>query len=42
MMEQMEFSIPGGIKPSEIVGVYIKQGGEIRGDIIPNPNYGGN
>lgn len=26
--EQMEFSIPGGIKPSEIVGAYKKQGGK--------------
>ena len=40
--EQMEFSIPGGIKPSEIVGVYKKQGGKIIGDFIPNPNFGGN
>ncbi|MBQ3782108.1 MAG: hypothetical protein II838_01535 [Lachnospiraceae bacterium] len=40
--EQMEFSIPGGIKSSEIVGAYKKQGGEIVGDFIPNPNFGGN
>ncbi|MBP3351687.1 MAG: hypothetical protein J6L65_04700, partial [Lachnospiraceae bacterium] len=40
--EQIEFSIPGGIKPSEIVGAYKKQGGEIVGDFIPNPNFGGN
>lgn len=40
--EQMEFSIPGGIKPSEIVGAYKKQGGKIVGDFIPNPNFGGN
>ena len=40
--EQMEFSIPGGIKPSEIVGAYKKQGGKIIGDFIPNPNFGGN
>ena len=39
--EQMEFSIPGGIKPSEIVGAYKKQAGKIIGDFIPNPNYGG-
>ncbi len=38
----MEFSIPGGIKSSEIVGAYKKQGGEIVGDFIPNPNFGGN
>lgn len=40
--EQMEFSVPGGIKPSEIVGAYKMQGGKITGDFIPNPNYGGN
>ena len=40
--EQMEFSIPGGIKPSEIVGAYKKQGGKIIGDFITNPNFGGN
>ena len=40
--EQMEFSIPGGIKPSEIVGAYKKQGGKIIGDFIPNSNFGGN
>lgn len=40
--EQMEFSIPGGIKSSEIVGAYKKQGGEIVGDFIPNLNFGGN
>ena len=39
--EQMEFSIPGGIKPSEIVGAYKKQAGKIIGDFNPNPNYGG-
>ena len=38
--EQMEFSVPSGIKPSEIVGAYKKQGGVIV-DYIPNPNYGG-
>lgn len=40
--EQMEFSILGGIKSSEIVGAYKKQGGKIIGDFIPNPNFGGN
>lgn len=40
--EEMEFSIPGGIKPSEIVGAYKKQGGKIIGDFISNPNFGGN
>lgn len=39
--EQQEFSIPGGIKPDEIVGAYKKQGGSIIGDMIINPNYGG-
>lgn len=37
--EQMEFSIPGGIKPNEIVGAYKKQGGKIVGDFISNPNF---
>lgn len=39
--EQMEFSVPGGINPSEIIGAYKKQGGVIVGDLIPNPNYRG-
>lgn len=39
--EQMEFSVPGGITPSEIVGAYKKQGGVIVGDLISNPNFGG-
>ena len=38
----MEFSIPGGIKPSEIVGAYKKQDGEIIVDLNHNPNFGGN
>ena len=40
--EQKEFSVPNGIKPSEIVGAYKKQGGKIIGNMIPNPNFGGN
>ncbi|MBQ7067236.1 MAG: hypothetical protein IJN92_10495, partial [Lachnospiraceae bacterium] len=40
-VEQMEFSIPGGINPNEIVGAYKKQNGILVGDFIPNPNYGG-
>ena len=40
--EQMEFVVPGGIKPSEIVGAYRVQNGKIVGDMIPNPNFGGN
>ena len=39
--EQFEFSIPGGIKPSEIKGAYAKQSGKIVGNFIRNPNYGG-
>lgn len=38
--EQMEFSVPGGIKPSEIAGAYKKQSGVIMGDLISNPNFG--
>ena len=40
--EQHEFAIPGGVKSSEVVGAYPKQGGVISEDLIPNPNYGGN
>ncbi len=40
--EQMEFAISGGIKPSEILGAYKKQAGQIIGDLILNPNFGGN
>jgi hypothetical protein len=39
--QQFEFSIPGGINPSQIKGAYAKQSGKIVGDFIPNPNYGG-
>ncbi len=39
--EQMEFSIPGGVKPSEIIGAYKMQGGKNTGDFIFNPNFGG-
>ena len=39
--EQFEFSIPVGIKLSEIKGAYSKQSGKIVGDLIKNPNYGG-
>ena len=39
--EQMEFSIPGGIKPSEILGAYRKQSGVLVKDLISNPNFGG-
>ncbi len=38
--EQSEFSMPGGIKRSEIKGAYSKEKGVIVGDLIPNPNYG--
>lgn len=37
----MEFSIPGGIKPSEIIGTYKLQGGKIVGVFIFNTNFGG-
>ena len=39
--EQMEFSIPGGIKPSEILGAYRKQSGVLVKDLISNHNFGG-
>ena len=39
--EQVEFTIPGGINASEVVGAYELKGGNIVGDFIPNPNYGG-
>jgi len=34
--EQLEHSIPGKVKPNEIVGVYPKKGGLVTGDFIPN------
>ncbi len=41
--EQNEFSIPGGIKPSEVKGAWVKKKGIITGEFIPNPRYkGGN
>ena len=40
--EQMEFTIPGGINASEVVGAYQKTGGVLSDVFIPNPNYGGN
>jgi hypothetical protein len=39
--EQMEFFIPGGIKPSEILGAYRKQSGVLVKDLISNHNFGG-
>ena len=40
--EQCEFSIPGGVPSSDIVGAYPTYDHVISGDFIPNPNYGGN
>ena len=40
--EQCEFSIPGGVPSSDIVGAYPTSDHAISGDFIPNPNYGGN
>lgn len=37
--EQVEFSIPGGVSPHEIVGAYPKKGGKLTGEFISNPNY---
>ena len=39
--EQFEYSIPGGISPSEIVGAYPMNNGVIDGSFIPNSNYRG-
>ena len=41
--EQVEFSIPGGVSPSEIKGAWVMEGGKLTGEFIPNPAYtGGN
>jgi RHS repeat-associated protein len=37
--EQLEVALPGGVRPSEIVGAYRVQGGRVVGDLIPNPGY---
>lgn len=34
--EQLEHSIPGGIKPHEIVGAHVKKKGVLTGEFIPN------
>ncbi len=39
--EQNEFSIPGGIKPSEIKGAWVKKKGQLTGEFIPNPGFKG-
>ena len=39
--EQMEFLIPGGIRPAEIVGAYKIESGKIIGDFIKNLNFRG-
>jgi hypothetical protein len=41
--EQMEFSIPSGVKPSQIKGAWVMKGGKLTGEFIPNPGFtGGN
>lgn len=37
--EQLEFAIPGGISPEEVVGAYVKKAGELTDEFIANPNY---
>ena len=37
--EQLEHSVPGGVKPEEIKGAYKMKGGKITDEFIPNPNY---
>lgn len=37
--EQNEFAIPGGIKPSEVVGAYKKQKGSLIDELISNMNF---
>ncbi|WP_428833457.1 MULTISPECIES: scabin-related ADP-ribosyltransferase [Methylobacterium] len=37
---QLEFAMPDGIKPSEILGAYPMKVGSISGPLIPNPNFG--
>lgn len=37
----MEFSIPGGVDPSQIKGAYVMKNGVPTGEFIPNPAYKG-
>jgi RHS repeat-associated protein len=37
--EQLEHSVPGGVKPEEIKGAYKMKGGKMTDEFIPNPNY---
>ena len=39
--EQMEFSIPGGIKPSQVKGAYVMKKGVPTGEYIPNSGFKG-
>lgn len=39
--EQMEFSIPGGINPSQIKGAWVMKKGVPTGEFIPNPGFKG-
>lgn len=39
--EQMEFSIPGGINPSEIKGAWVMKKGVLTGEYITNPKFKG-
>ncbi len=39
--EQMEFSIPGGVSPSQIKGAWVMKGGKLTGEFIPNPGFTG-
>lgn len=39
--EQMEFSIPGGVSPSQIKGAWVMKGGKLTGEFIPNPGFMG-
>jgi RHS repeat-associated protein len=39
--EQMEFSIPGGVDPSQIKGAWVMKNGVPTGEYIPNPGFKG-
>jgi len=37
--EQMEFSVPGGISPSQIKGAWVMKKGVPTEEFIPNPGF---
>jgi hypothetical protein len=37
----MEFSIPGGVSPSQVKGAWVMKNGKPTGEFIPNPGFNG-